>query len=81
MLKSILAQKGCKTHLSIRLSFVYSWIDDSKEGLMERSENLILHLDKQVSYGLENQHIKLEGALHSVFYAGASKRPWASLNE
>ena len=25
--------------------------------------------------------IKLEGALYSVFYAEASKRPWTSLNE
>ena len=42
--------------------------------------NIIFHQQKLSSLSIAYD-IKLEGALCSVFYAEASKRPWTSLNE
>ena len=42
--------------------------------------NTIFHQQKLSSLSIAC-NIKLEGALYSVFYAEASKRPWTSLNE
>ena len=45
-----------------------------------RTFNIGFHQQKLSSLSIACD-IKLEGALYSVFYAEASKRPWTSLNE
>ena len=42
--------------------------------------NTVFHQQKLSSLSIACG-VKLEGALYSVFYAEASKRPWTSLNE
>ena len=42
--------------------------------------NIVFHQQKLSSLSFRCD-VKLEGALYSVFYAEASKRPWTSLNE
>ena len=52
----------------------------SNPGKEPKIFNIVFHQQKLSSLWIACD-IKLEGALYSVFYAEASKRPWTSLDE